>query len=183
MERNREQKDRVFGSDSRELRQRSLVVADVFDDVEGSDQNEDAVGKGNRSHAPAHRPRATPAQLCDGRCALVDEMGPLDRQARSEPRGDLEPPWVQCDETADQRPGIEPLGLDQTGIRPERVIELAVRLAPLPIASDARVRSTHRNITAWRRVRSIQVGRFKSSETVEHSRPFSRSPRRINGTA
>ena len=176
VERDRQEQDCVRGGDARELRQGGLVVVDVLDDVEGADQIEGAVGKGNRSHGSAYSARATPMQSRDCRRAQIDEVRPLDREARSESWCDLESLTGLRDEAAHERPRIESLGLDQPRIRPECVVEPPIRLPELPVVRRACSRLAHRTRFDLVRERHIQLASFSSSETVEHSSPFSRKP-------
>ena len=85
----REQQRGPGRGDSRELRERAVLVVDVLDDVERADELERPVGERQRVDEPAQRVRPARAELADRGRAHVHEAGAFDRETRPQARADL----------------------------------------------------------------------------------------------
>ena len=82
VERYRKEKRCVRCGNTRKLRQRTVVIVDMLDDVERANEIEGAVRKRNRRHEAQHGARSTLAQSRKCRRAEVDSRLPLPLQLK-----------------------------------------------------------------------------------------------------
>src|SRR5579863_9179294 len=86
MQRHRDQNGRAWLRSARHLRQSTVIVLDVLDDVEGAHQIKRAVSEGQAGDLAECNLRAAPAQLRDCGRADIQELGTLYRQSWSQTR-------------------------------------------------------------------------------------------------
>jgi len=118
--------DAIGPEHSRQLAEHRLVVVHMLDDVHRHDQIEGCIGKRQGLGVGL---RGNPTMLYQpGQrgTADLDEMGAGEGQARPQARPDLQTARTGGVQLADQRPGVEALGLDQVGVGPQRVVKAPV---------------------------------------------------------
>jgi hypothetical protein len=128
MQRHRqEQRCAVLGH-AGELAESTVLVLDMFDDVESAEQIEYAAAEGQRGYQPQRRRGAARAQLRERGLTDVDELSALERQPRPEAGSDFEASRAARQQGPDERPGIEALRFDETRAGPQRIVIVPIEV-------------------------------------------------------
>ncbi len=98
----------------------------MLDDIQGAHQIEGLVGEGQGCDLTQYGLRAPRVQYPQSGRADVDEVRALDGQARAQARRNFQPSSGRRQQRPHQGPGIETLGLDETGTGPEQIVEAAI---------------------------------------------------------
>ncbi len=102
------------------------MILDVFDDVEGADQVECAVGKGQGGNLRLRHVASLAGEGSQGWRADVDELGLRKGQSGPQSGSHLEALAGGRDQGLNQGPGVEPVWLNQACVTPQRIVVPAI---------------------------------------------------------
>lgn len=171
MQRHRQQQYRAGRGHARQLRERRIVVGDVFDDIERADEIERLIGERQRTDHAVDRARVVCDQCAQGRCAQIHEHGIGQRQPGTQARRDFQSSRRCRAQFRHQRPGVEALRLDQLRFAPQLVVEAAIAFEHAGFVARGRVHRINRRTRA-------RCGTSSSTESLRPSPMVSNSSAR-----